>query len=162
MGSPPPLYVRIRHPCFAQLLLIVEPSYGLVPCLTVLVPFGVGLIICFQILAASMLSDLVDQSELKTGRRSEGLFFAAATFIRKATQGLGLMVASMLLYLADFPEGADTTQVSAESVNTLVMLYIPTILFIWITMLLVISRYQLDRSQHEDNLRQLAERNSAG
>jgi GPH family glycoside/pentoside/hexuronide:cation symporter len=108
------------------------------------------------------LSDLVDQSELKTGRRSEGLFFAAATFIRKATQGLGLMTASMLLYLAGFPEGANTTQVSAESVNTLVMLYIPTILFIWMTMLLVISLYRLDRKQHEENLRQLAERNSGG
>ncbi|MFT4519891.1 MAG: GPH family glycoside/pentoside/hexuronide:cation symporter [Halioglobus sp.] len=122
----------------------------------------VGLIICYQILVASMLSDLVDQSELKTGRRSEGLFFAASTFIRKATQGLGLMAASMLLYLADFPEGANTTQVSAESVNTLVQYYIPTILFIWMAMLLVISRYRLDRMQHEKNLRQLAERNSAG
>jgi hypothetical protein len=29
-------------------------------------------------------------------------------------------------------------------------------------MLLVISRYRLDRMQHEKNLRQLAERNSAG
>jgi GPH family glycoside/pentoside/hexuronide:cation symporter len=42
-----------------------------------------GLIICFQILVASMMADLVDQSELKTGRRSEGVFFAASTFIRK-------------------------------------------------------------------------------
>jgi GPH family glycoside/pentoside/hexuronide:cation symporter len=66
------------------------------------------------------------------------------------------------LYLADFPEGANTNQVSAESVNTLVMLYIPTILFVWMTMLLVISRYRLDRKQHEENLRQLAERISAG
>jgi len=115
-----------------------------------------GLIICFQILAASMMADLVEQSELKTGRRSEGIFFAASTFIRKTTQGIGLMAASMLLYLADFPQGADTTQVSAESVDHLVTLYIPTILVIWLTMIAVISSYRLDREQHEENLRQLA------
>ncbi len=119
-----------------------------------------GLIICFQILAASMMADLVEQSELRTKRRSEGIFFAASTFIRKTTQGIGLMLASMLLYLADFPQGADTTQVSTESVEKLVTFYIPTVLFIWLTMILVISRYRLDRKQHEDNLRQLAEVNS--
>ncbi|EAW31249.1 sugar transporter [marine gamma proteobacterium HTCC2143] len=114
-----------------------------------------GLIICFQILVASMMADLVDQSELKTGRRSEGVFFAASTFIRKATQGIGLMLASMLLYLADFQQGADTTQVAAESIDRLVMLYIPAILFIWLTMIAVISTYRLDRKQHEENLRKL-------
>jgi GPH family glycoside/pentoside/hexuronide:cation symporter len=119
-----------------------------------------GLIICFQILAASMMADLVEHSELKTGRRSEGVFFAASTFIRKCTQGIGLMVASMLLYLADFPQGADTTQVSPESVDRLVTLYIPTILVIWMTMIAVISTYRLDRKQHEENLRMLAAVNS--
>ena len=120
-----------------------------------------GLIICFQILVASMMADLVDQSELKTGRRSEGIFFAASTFIRKATQGIGLMIASMLLYLANFQQGANTTQVSAESINHLALLYIPTILFIWLTMIAVISTYRLDRKQHEDNLRQLQALKSA-
>jgi GPH family glycoside/pentoside/hexuronide:cation symporter len=116
-----------------------------------------GLIICFQILVASMIADLVDQSELRTGRRSEGVFFAASTFIRKATQGIGLMMASMLLYLADFPVGADTTQVTPDAVNRLAILYIPAILVIWLTMIAVISTYRLDRKQHEENLRLLAE-----
>jgi GPH family glycoside/pentoside/hexuronide:cation symporter len=120
-----------------------------------------GLIICFQILTASMMADLVDQSELKTGRRSEGVFFAASTFIRKATQGIGLMTASMLLYLAGFPEGADTSQVTPEVVDRLVTLYIPTILVIWLTMIAVISTYRLDRKQHEENLRKLAVKQSA-
>jgi Na+/melibiose symporter-like transporter len=44
----------------------------------------VGLVICFQALVASMIADLVEQAELSTGRRSEGVFFAANTFIRKS------------------------------------------------------------------------------
>ena len=56
----------------------------------------VGLIICFQILFSSMIADLVEESELQTGRRNEGVFFASVTFIRKCVQGLGLLVQGFL------------------------------------------------------------------
>lgn len=115
-----------------------------------------GLIICFQILYTSMMADLVEQSELKTGRRSEGVFFSAITFIRKSVQGFGLMLASLVLYLARFPAGAGVGQVSDETVWRLGAYYVPTILIIWMLMLAVISRYQLNRADHEENLRRLA------
>ena len=60
----------------------------------------VGLIICYQILSSSMIADLVEQSELETGRRSEGVFFSTVTFIRKSVQGFGLILASFVLYVA--------------------------------------------------------------
>jgi Na+/melibiose symporter-like transporter len=115
-----------------------------------------GLIICFQILYTSMMADLVEQSELKTGRRSEGVFFSAITFIRKSVQGFGLMLASLVLYLARFPAGAGVGQVSDETIWRLGAYYVPTILIIWMLMLAVISRYQLNRADHEENLRRLA------
>ncbi|MEO0655517.1 MAG: MFS transporter, partial [Pseudomonadota bacterium] len=46
---------------------------------------------------ASMIADLVEQSELKTGRRSEGVFTAAETFVKKAVEGLGVLFASSVL-----------------------------------------------------------------
>lgn len=115
-----------------------------------------GLIICFQILYTSMMADLVEQSELKTGRRSEGVFFSSITFIRKSVQGFGLMLASLVLYLAKFPAGAGVDQVSDEVVWRLGAYYVPTILIIWMLMMAVISRYQLNRADHEENLRRLA------
>jgi Na+/melibiose symporter-like transporter len=114
-----------------------------------------GLIICFQILYTSMMADLVEQSELKTGRRSEGVFFSAITFIRKSVQGFGLMLASLVLYLSRIPAGAGVDQVSDESVWRLGAYYVPTILIIWMLMMVVISRYQLKRADHEENLRRL-------
>ncbi len=116
----------------------------------------VGLIICFQILYSSMTADLVEQAELKTGRRSEGIFFSTVTFIRKSVQGLGLMVASFVLYLADFPAGATADQVSDETVWLLGAYYVPAILALWLSMMAVISMYQLNQDEHEENLRQLA------
>jgi GPH family glycoside/pentoside/hexuronide:cation symporter len=120
--------------------------------------FDVGLIICFQILATAMLADLVEQSELKTGRRSEGVFFAANTFIRKAVQGLGVMAASFVLTLAQFPKGASPDQVPASSLWQLGAWYVPSILTLWLLMIAAVSSYRLSRADHESNLQQLAER----
>lgn len=116
----------------------------------------VGFIICYQILFASMIADLVEESELQTGRRSEGVFNASVTFIRKSVQGLGLMLASFLLYLSDFPAGAGVGEVSQETVWQLGAYYVPAILSLWMIMIAIISGYKLDRTQHEENLRQLA------
>jgi Na+/melibiose symporter-like transporter len=120
-----------------------------------------GLIICFQILTNSMMADLVEQSELETGRRSEGVFFSAATFIRKAVQGLGILAASLVLTMAAFPSGAGVGQVPDEAVWRLGAYYVPAVLSLWITMMLVLSRYRLDRADHEENLRRLDERRAA-
>ena len=116
----------------------------------------VGLIICFQILYASMTADLVEQAELKTGRRSEGVFFSTVTFVRKSVQGLGLMVASFVLVLAEFPAGATVEQVGEDTVWRLGAYYVPTILALWMTMIAVISQYELSEETHQENLRKLA------
>lgn len=116
----------------------------------------VGLIICFQILTSAMIADLVEQSELKTGRRSEGLFFAAATFIRKAVQGLGLLAASFVLTWAQFPAGAAPEDVPADALWRLGAYYVPAILTLWMLMMATISTYRLSRSDHEENLQRLA------
>lgn len=121
----------------------------------------VGLIICFQILSASMMADLVEQAELKTGRRSEGVFFAASTFIRKMVTGLGVMTATTVLTLAQFPVGVDPTRVPQEAVLRLGACYVPVLLGLYLAMMAVISTYKLNRQEHEENLRKLAERRAA-
>jgi Na+/melibiose symporter-like transporter len=117
----------------------------------------VGLVICFQALVASMVADLVEQAELSTGRRSEGVFFAANTFIRKSVQGLGVMAASLVLTMAEFPKGATPDQVGAESLFRLGVTYVPAIWLLWTCMILAVSRYRLNRADHEANLKALSE-----
>ncbi len=118
----------------------------------------VGLIICFQALTASMLADLVEQAQVRTGRRNEGIFFAANTFIRKTVQGLGVMAASFVLTLAQFPKGANPSQVSDASLWQLGATYVPAIWLVWACMILAVSRYRLTREGHEANLQTLAGR----
>lgn len=151
LGAPLPVVLR---------LLGLLPENGtdfvfwLVFCTGVI---DVGLIICFQILLSSMMADLVEQSELQTGRRSEGIFFSAVTFVRKSVQGLGLMVASFVLYMAGLESGADADQVSDATIFSLGAWYVPMILTLWLIMMAFISFYRLDRETHEENLRKLEE-----
>ncbi|MDQ2804006.1 MAG: MFS transporter, partial [Pseudomonadota bacterium] len=120
-----------------------------------------GLVICFQILTASMIADLVERSELRTGRRSEGVFFAAVTFVKKTVLGLGLIAASLVLTLAEFPVNAKQGDVTADTLWRLGAFYVPTILALWLAMIAVLGSYRLDRRSHEDNLRALAARRAA-
>ena len=120
-----------------------------------------ALIICFQTLTAAMIADLVDQSELRTGRRSEGVFFAAVTFVRKTVLGLGLIAASLILTLAHFPAGAKQGQVPPATLFQLGAYYVPAILTLWLGMMAMLSRYRLERGDHEANLRKLIERRAA-
>lgn len=116
----------------------------------------IGLIICFQILFASMLADLVEDSELQTGRRSEGVFIAAETFIDKAVRGIGVMAATTVLTLAGIASGAKPEEVSADAIWRMGAYYVPLVLVLWIAMIAVIATYRIDRNTHEENLRKLA------
>ena len=64
--------------------------------------FFVGLYIIID----SMLSDTIDQHEMETGRREEGLFFSASSFAQKASFGLGALFAGIGLDVIKFPKGA--------------------------------------------------------
>ncbi|MBZ6377447.1 sugar transporter [Pacificimonas flava] len=155
LGSPTPVFLR---------LVGVMPENGdplLFPIIFVTTTLDVALIICYQILAASMLADLVEDAELRTHRRSEGLFFAAATFMRKWGEGLGIVVAGFVISLAGIATGAQQGEVSDLTLFRLAVIYMPVYLGFYMAMIFCISRYQLSREGHEENLRQLDERRQA-
>jgi Na+/melibiose symporter-like transporter len=113
------------------------------------------LLVCQQILLMSMVSDLVEQGEVKTGRRSEGVFFAANTFIMKVTTGVGLMAATVVLSLANFPTGVAPDQVPDSALITLGWWFVPAICLLRFLMILSILPYAVTRESHVENLRKL-------
>jgi len=117
-----------------------------------------ALIIAVQTVSYSMIADLVESNQLKTGRRTEGVYYAAMTFTRKTTQGIGVLVAGMILSFIAFPEGAAPTDVDPETLWWLGALYAPLLLALYMGGLAFIARYKIDKAQHEANLTALAER----
>ena len=55
---------------------------------------------------ASTIADVTDEYELVTGRRQEGVFFAARAFFGKLTSGLGHLLAGIGIDLIAFPVSA--------------------------------------------------------
>ena len=114
------------------------------------------LLIALQSIQASMLADLVEQSEVRTGRRSEGVFYAAVTFTRKSTQGIGALIAGLILSIVGFPNGADPASVADDTLWNLGAWYAPTLLVLYSFILIAVSFYRIDRNTHQNNLDTLA------
>ena len=155
LGAPLPIFLRLSG--------ILPPGNGpevfwFVLGVTI---FDVGLIIAFQILVASMMADLVEPAELKTGRRSEGLFSASTKLLGKLVQGFGVTAASFVLTAAGIKAGAAPADVAPEAVWRLGAYYAPVVLSLWMSMMLALSFYKIDRVDHEDTLRALAIRKAA-
>ena len=107
---------------------------------------------------ARMIADVVEDSEIKTGRRSEGIFFAANSFAQKAVNGLGVVVAGQILAIIQFPTGAKPGEIAESTVDSLAMYYIPVILVFYVVALSILSLYRINREGHEANLQQLEAR----
>ncbi|MDP4598290.1 MAG: MFS transporter [Pseudomonadales bacterium] len=117
----------------------------------------VTLIITSSALIAAMIADVVEDSELRTGRRSEGIFFAANSFAQKAVNGLGVVVAGQILAYIQFPTQAKPGDIPQETLFELAYLYIPVLLMFYLSALATLSLYQINRADHSANLRRLAE-----
>lgn len=104
---------------------------------------------------ASMMSDLVEETEVRTGKRSEGLLLAAHSFVRKATQGLGTLGAGILLTVVAFPRDAERANVPAEVLDRLGWTYLAVSLVLMLITTAILRMYRADRETHEANVRVL-------
>ena len=156
IGAPMPVLLRLLD------LLPQNGDPALFWIVLVVQTIDVGLIICYQILAASMIADLVEQSELNSGNRAEGMFFAAATFMRKFGEGFGVVIAGFVLSGVGLAAGAQQGEVPEETLWNLGAAYVPLIWTLFACVIAIIRLYDIDRAKHEETLRKLAERGAAG
>ncbi|MFO7828513.1 MAG: MFS transporter [Bacteroidales bacterium] len=76
----------------------------------------------------TMLADTADYSEWKTGRRSTGLVFSAATFAQKAGWGIGGALAGWLLFLFKFVPNVVQTPTAITGIKLMISV-IPGVLY---------------------------------
>ncbi len=108
------------------------------------------------ILITAMLADVVEDAEVKTGRRSEGLFFAFTSLVQKAVGGVGAVAAGLVLAIAQFPQGAKPGEVGPEIIARLAIVYMPVLALFYGTALAIMQLYTITRESHAENLRILA------
>lgn len=131
-------------------------SPALLPMLCLFSVLGVSSSIACQINNASMMTDVVEDSQRKTGRRSEGLFFSTTAFMLKAISGMGVLVATFMLQFVNFPAHADPATLDPSIPQHLAMIYFPVAFILYGISLSCLTLYRIDRDSHERNLRTLA------
>jgi GPH family glycoside/pentoside/hexuronide:cation symporter len=109
------------------------------------------------VILASMVADVVEDQQVKTGIRSEGVLFAANGLVPKFTGGLGAFIAGALISLVGFPVKAMPGTVDPEIVRHLALLYIPCVIVLNGGSVLALSFYRIDRATHERNVAHLRE-----
>jgi len=128
--------------------------------LLVIYALEVVLIICSAALLSAMIADVVEESELATGRRSEGVFFAARAFIDKSVSGLGIMLSALLIYWIGRPGEGDPAE-RAAMIARLGAGYACSAVVLYSIAIACYSRYRLSRRRHAQNLERLAERGAS-
>lgn len=122
---------------------------------------SVACVVSVGILVGAMLADVVDEGELASGLRQEGMFNATISFAAKATSGLGGLVAGIALDLIAFPRGADPGSVSPEKVHALGLAVGPGLMVLFLITLVFVSRYRITRESHQRVLEILERRREA-
>jgi Na+/melibiose symporter-like transporter len=106
-------------------------------------------------LVTSMLADTVEENEIRTRQRTEGLYFAAAFFIQKCVSGLGIFAGGLILAWVKFPQNAKPGLVPPEILRHLALTFVPLIVVLLGVSILCITFYKIGRAGHDANLRLL-------
>jgi Na+/melibiose symporter-like transporter len=109
----------------------------------------------------SALADVADEHELSTGRRQEGVFYAARSFFAKLTSALGHVLAGLAVDLIGFPTGAKAGEVGQDVLFKLGLIDGPIATVPSALALYFFMRYRIDKQRHAEIQLELARRRAS-
>ena len=122
-----------------------ESSFFL-PAITCIATMNLFFAVLTAIMFISMIADLVDDQELKTGQRQEGVFAAGVAFSTKAVGSLGVIVGGFLLeFFVQFPAGQGQTEISEDVLFRLAITDAIVVNSLLLIPAFLISKYTLTR-----------------
>ena len=127
----------------------------MLPLLFGMLAAGTAASVTAHILGASMMADVVEDSEQRTGRRSEGVFFAGSFFIQKCTSGVGIFATGLILAAANFPAKAVPGQVPVEVLDRLTVIYIIAATVLALVAAFTYRAFPFGRAEHTARLEAL-------
>jgi Na+/melibiose symporter-like transporter len=115
-----------------------------------------------QTITPAMIADIVDEHEVHTGERKDGVFFAAIGFSLKIPTGLGQFAGGLLLAWIAIPAGALPGSVAPEVLLKLGLVAGPAVSLSFLVPMWLLRRYGLTRGRHAELQDVLARRSGGG
>jgi Na+/melibiose symporter-like transporter len=120
--------------------------------LDVFVTLTLGLI--GLVILTSMVADVVEDQQVKTGVRSEGVLFAANGLVPKVTLGVGAFIAGILLTIVRFPTYPGAV-IDPQIIRHLALTWIPCVVLFNGGSVVALLFYRIDKETHARNVENL-------
>ena len=147
-------------PIFLRLLDLMPPN-GHPALMRLLICHSVVLVtavIILGILLSSMIADVIDENELVTGKRQEGMFSSVIAFTSKATSGVGGFLAGIALDVIAFPTQAAPGTVGEDKLFLLGLAVGPCMIVLFLLSLVFLRRYRITRARYAEILEEIERR----
>lgn len=107
--------------------------------------FGVVVMIS----ASSMIAEIVESFQERTGRRAEGSFYSGNWLVQKCATGVGIAITGRILSIAELSSDAAPTSVPTEVITQMVLLYGGAVIILGLVAAFWLGRFPIGREDHE-------------
>lgn len=139
---------------YVLLFFIHTSSMWVYVALSILGSLGFGL---FNLIVWAFISDIIDDHEVKTGVREDGMIYAVCSFSRKIGQAIASAMGGWSLALIGYVEGAAKQSDSVRGGIYNIATLIPGILYVTVALLLAFV-YPLNKRRVTENVETLKRR----
>jgi GPH family glycoside/pentoside/hexuronide:cation symporter len=101
-------------------------------------------------IVGSMMADVVDEFELKTNNRNEGLFFSSMSFAYKCTVGLGYFIAGVLLEIIAFPKQVGIEDIPTKAIEGLGFIGGPVLMSTYLLAIIFLITYPINKKRYNE------------
>lgn len=114
--------------------------------------------VAMAIILSAMFTDTIDENEVRTGLRQEGVFAAANAFMLKSVAGVGNLLGGFAIEWIDFPVQAAPGTVAPEKIMWLGIAAGPSLFLFYLAGYVFLSRYEITRERYAEIQRELLSR----
>ncbi len=148
---------------YAALLLDLWPEVGSMTSALLLygllVP-GNALAIVVMVSASSMIAEIVEAYQERTGIRAEGAFYSGNWLVQKCATGMGIFLSGQFLSIAQLSPSADPAGVPEGVISDLVIYFGSATIALTCIAAFWLGRFPISREDHEARVATLAARSA--
>tara|TARA_R110000868_G_scaffold275575_2_gene535289 strand:- start:1994 stop:3451 length:1458 start_codon:yes stop_codon:yes gene_type:complete len=112
--------------------------------------FAVGLAVIQGVIGASIIADVLDYHEMKTGLRQEAMFNAALSFSGKAASGIGIVMGGVLINFIAMPPNTLPADVPADVITRLGVMVGLVLPLLYLLPIYLMRHYRISRQMLQD------------